>query len=197
MRYEEQGDFAAQPYQTEVQQHAQGIYVTLWRDGTVKRPGALHPIAVRVTKTLFIPIAEEKLVVRYTIENKSTARLQTQFATEWNFNLLGGGHNPQAYYHIKDEQKEYQNVIAYFDSSDEHTGISEFHIGNTYLQQEMDLQLSPKATLWHFSIETVTGSEAGFERTHQGSCSTLLWPLLLQAGETWSAEIIASGYNPT
>jgi hypothetical protein len=197
MRYEDLGNFAAQLYQTEVQQHEQGIHVTLWRDGLVNRLGALSPIPVRLTKTLFVPLAEETLVVRYTIENKSAASLQTQFATEWNFNLLGGGHNPQAYYRIKEPTKEQETAVAYFDSTDEHMGVSEFHIGNTYLQQEMDFQLSQKATLWRFSIETVTGSEAGFERTHQGSCATLIWPLLLQAGQSWSVEITARGQNPT
>lgn len=193
VRYEDQGDFAAQPYQIEVQQNKQGIDVTLWRDGIVKRPGALNPIPIRLTKTLFVPLGEEKLVVRYSVENKSAASLQTQFASEWNFNLLGGGHNPQAYYHINEQE----DTISYFDSTDEHTGISEFHIGNTYLQQDMGFRLSQKATLWRFSIETVTGSEAGFERTHQGSCATLIWPLLLHTGESWSVEIVASGRNPT
>jgi 4-alpha-glucanotransferase len=197
LRYEEQGNFAAQPYQTEVQQNEQGIHVTFWRDGLVKRPGTLSPIPVRLTKTLFVPLAEEKLVIRYTIENKGAARLQTQFATEWNFNLLGGGHNPQAYYSIKAQTKAQETVASYFDSTDEHIGVSEFHIGSTYLQQDLGFQLSQKATLWRFSIETVTGSEAGFERTHQGSCATLIWPLMLQVGEIWSVEITASGQNPT
>ena len=191
MRYEDQGNFSAQPYQAEIQQHEQGIYVTLWRDGMVKRPGALSPIPVRLTKTLSAPVGEEKLVIRYTIENKSAASLQTQFASEWNFNLLGGGHNPQAYYLINAQE----NTVAYFDSTNKDTEVSEFHIGNTYLQQDLGFQMSQKATLWRFSIETVTGSEAGFERIHQGSCTTLIWPLLLQAGEAWNVEIIASGDN--
>jgi alpha-amylase len=197
MRYEDQGNFAAQPYQTEIEQNEQGIHVTFWRDGLVKRAGALRPIPVRLTKTLFAPLAEEVLVVRYTIENKSAASLQTQFATEWNFNLLGGGHNPQAYYSVKEQKKEQETAVAHFDSTDEHMDVSEFHIGNTYLQQDLGFRLSQKATLWRFSIETVTGSEAGFERTHQGSCATLIWPVLLQAGESWSVEITASGQNPT
>jgi hypothetical protein len=155
----------------------------------VKRPGALSPVPLRLTKTLFLPLGEEQLVIRYTIENKSAATLQTQFASEWNFNLLGGGHNPQAYYRINDDA----STVAYFDSTDEHARISEFHIGNTYLQQNMAFQLSQKATLWRFSIETVTGSEAGFERTHQGSCTTLLWPLQLQPSESWNVEITATG----
>jgi hypothetical protein len=192
MRYEDQGNFATRPYQSEVQQNEEGIHVTFWRDGMVQRPGALSPIPIRLTKTLWVPLAEEKLVIFYTIENKSAARLQTQFATEWNFNMLGGGHNPQAYYCINGQE----NAMAYFDSTAEYMGVSKFHIGNTYLQQDMGFQMSQKATLWRFSIETVTGSEAGFERTHQGSCATLIWPLLLQTGESWSVEIVATGSNP-
>src|SRR5262249_39112486 len=38
---------------------------------------------------------------RYTIQNNGQARLQTRFASEWNFNLLGGGGNDQAYYRIQ------------------------------------------------------------------------------------------------
>jgi alpha-amylase len=53
--------------------------------------------------------------------------------------------------------------------------------------------LSEAATLWRFSIETVTGSEAGFERNHQGSCMTLVWPLTLEAGKSWNAEIVCTG----
>jgi alpha-amylase len=193
MRYEEQGNFAGEPYETQVEQNEQGIHVSLWRDGVVKRPGALSSIPVHLTKSIFVPLGEERLVVRYTIENKSAVRLQTQFASEWNFNLLGGGHNPQAYYRVMGQDTE----TVYFDSTDEHMDVSEFHIGNTYLQQDMGFQFSKKATLWRFSIETVTGSEAGFERTHQGSCATLIWPLLLQTGETWGVEIIATGYNST
>ncbi|HET8910238.1 MAG TPA: alpha-amylase/4-alpha-glucanotransferase domain-containing protein, partial [Ktedonobacteraceae bacterium] len=69
----------------------------------------------------------------------------------------------------------------------------EIKIGNSWLQQEMEFKLSKPATLWRFSIDTVTGSEAGFERTHQGSSLTLLWPLTIEPGQTWSASILCQG----
>ena len=59
----------------------------------------------------------------------------------------------------------------------------------------MGFQLSETAILWRFSIEAVTGSEAGFERTHQGSCLTLLWPILLEAEQSWNVEITCIGQN--
>ena len=81
----------------------------------------------------------------------------------------------------------------HFDSTGEVAQVSSFTIGNSWLQQDITFTLSEATTLWRFSIDTVTGSEAGFERTHQGSCLTLLWPLLLEPGQRWSVEILCDG----
>jgi alpha-amylase len=188
-RHEECGTFVEQPYEAHVEQDTGCITVTLRRDGIVKRAGALGPLPISLTKTLVIPFDEEKLIVRYHIQNRGQTRLQTRFACEWNFNLLGGGANDQAYYHIDGHTP--QN--AHFDSTGETPEVQTFHIGNTWLQQDIGFSLSEAAALWRFSIDTVTGSEAGFERTHQGSCLTLVWPLLLEAGESWNMEIECKG----
>ncbi len=182
MRFEEQGNFVEQPYEARVQQDSEGLTVTLTRDGWVRRAGALSPLPVHLTKTLFLPLGEEKLVLRYNIENKGQSRLQTRFASEWTMHLLGGGGTDQAYYHVEG------HTLAndHFDSTGEVPQVQAFHIGNTWIEQDMGFALSEPATLWRFSIETVTGSEAGFERNHQGSCLTLLWPLLLDAVQCWN-----------
>ncbi|MBV9709560.1 MAG: DUF1926 domain-containing protein, partial [Ktedonobacteraceae bacterium] len=109
-----------------------------------------------------------------------------------NFNLLGGCANEQAYYSIQNHLP----TNNHFDSAGEVSPVQAFHIGNTWLQQDMKFELSIEATLWRFSIDTVTGSEAGFERTHQGSCATLIWPLVLEAAQTWNVEIVCTGSNP-
>ncbi|GER86206.1 hypothetical protein KDW_03680 [Dictyobacter vulcani] len=80
-------------------------------------------------------------------------------------NLLGGGGNPQAYCTVEGQQLPSHS----FDSTGEVLNVDKIHIGNSWLEQDMGFALSETATLWHFSIDTVTGSEAGFERTHQGS----------------------------
>jgi 4-alpha-glucanotransferase len=188
-QFEEMGNFVEQPYNTEVQQDNKGITITLSRDGLVRRPGALGPLPVHLSKNIFIPLGEEKLLVRYVIENKGQTRLQTRFASEWNINLLGGGGNDQAYYHVEGHELDNER----FDSTGEVTPVRNLHIGNLWIQQDMGFSISEAATLWRFSIETVTGSEAGFERNHQGSCLTLLWPLLLESGESWSVEIHCEG----
>jgi hypothetical protein len=158
VQFEEMGNFVELPYDSEVQQDSKGIRVTLARDGYVRRPGALGPLPLHLSKTLFIPVGEEKLVVRYIIENRAQTRLHQRF-----------------------------------DSTGEVSQVRGFHIGNSWIKQDIDFSLSEAATLWRFSIETVSGSEAGFERNHQGSCLTLIWPLLLEAGESWSVEIRCDG----
>jgi alpha-amylase len=188
-RYDEQGSFVELPYEAKVQQDASGITITMTRVGQVKRPGALEPLPVQVEKILYIPIGEERLITSYTILNKGQSRLQTRFASEWNVHLLGGGANDQAYYHIDGHRLD----NSHFDSSGEVSQVQGFHIGNNWIGQDLEFKLSEAATLWRFSIDTVTGSEAGFERNHQGSCLTLLWPLLLEAHQSWSVEITCIG----
>jgi alpha-amylase/alpha-mannosidase (GH57 family) len=192
MRYDELGDFIDQPYAADVKLEEHGITVTMTRNGQIQRPGALSPIPLLLEKRLFMPKGKEKLFIRYTIQNLGQSQLQTSFASEWNFNLLGGGGNEQAYYQVEGHQLANQH----FDSSGSVPQVREFHIGNTWLQQDLGFKLSQETTLWHFSIETVTGSEAGFERTHQGSCIALLWPLILDAGQSWSIGIECSSQQP-
>ena len=187
--YEEQGNFVEQPYDAQVTQDATGITITLSRNGHVRRAGALASLPVQLVKTLFLPPGEEKLIIHYTIHNQGQTRLQTRFACEWNMHLLGGGHNEQAYYRVAGQELE----DGHFDSTGEVTGVQQFHVGNTWLQQDMAFSLSKPAVLYRYSIETVTGSEAGFERNHQGSCFLLNWGLALDADQRWDVEITCIG----
>jgi len=188
-RFEEQGNFVETPYEAAVQQDERGMTITLTCEGQVKRAGALGPLPVLLTKTLWVPLGEEQLLVRYTLHNKGQSRLQTRFASEWNIHLLGGGHNDQAYYAIEGQEV----VKDFFDSTGAVAQVQQFHIGNRWIAQDLGFSLSEAATLWRFSIDTVTGSEAGFERNHQGSCLALLWPLLLEADQQWTVEIMCTG----
>jgi alpha-amylase len=193
MRYEEQGNFVDQCYEAQAEQDKKGLRVIMMREGQLQRAGSIRALPIHINKTLFLPLGEEKLVIHYIIKNKGRTRLQTVFACEWNVNLLGGGGNPQAYYRVARQQLDNSR----FDSTGTVTNVDEFSIGNPWLQQEVNFTLSEPATLWRFSIDTITGSEGGFERTHQGSCFVLLWPLLLEAGQSWNVEIMTVGRLPS
>jgi hypothetical protein len=49
--------------------------------------------------------------------------------------------------------------------------------------------VAPAADAWYAPIETVSNSEAGFERVYQGSALLLSWPVDLAPGASWSARI--------
>jgi alpha-amylase len=49
------------------------------------------------------------------------------------------------------------------------------------LAAPLDLETSPAADLWRFSIETIAKSERGLDRTRQGESLTLRWPVHLGA----------------
>jgi len=110
--------------------------------------------------------------------------------------MLGGGANPQAYFIPESIEHDTLTRSHYpFDSTGETLNTQGLHLGNTWLEQNLDITLSQQATLWRYSIDTITGSEAGFERTHQGCSFTFLWSLVLGPQESWHGEIVLKG-NP-
>jgi alpha-amylase len=49
--------------------------------------------------------------------------------------------------------------------------------------------MNKKATLWRFPIETISMSEAGFERVYQGSVILPNWKIRLGNSKTWQVTI--------
>ena len=182
--YNEEGDFVTGDYQAEVQEGgANTLHVLLERNGFITTP--TERIPVRVSKRLTLRPGSTDFRVLYTIQNLSDTEVQTVFGSEWDINLLGGGHNPSAYYRVEGHELE----DAALDSTGEVTDVREVAVGNTWLDIEMACRLSREATLWRFPLETISGSEAGFERVYQGSCVVLLWLLTLPPGQSVDLEL--------
>ncbi|MBI4319824.1 MAG: DUF1926 domain-containing protein [Chloroflexi bacterium] len=181
--YGEMGDFVNQPYRASVQNTKEGLAVQLVRDGHVWVGQNWLPFAIR--KELGVPLGREELVARYTVTNSSDHPAEVVFASEWNFNLLGGGHNDQAYCEVPGVTLE----DTHFDARGEVPSIGSLRIGNRWLGIDLHLTLSREGRLWRFPIEAVSNSEGGFERTHQGGCTLLSWPLRLDAGQSWDVEM--------
>ncbi len=62
------------------------------------------------------------------------------------------------------------------------SGVARIEQGNDYVGLSLATTASPPADAWWAPIETVSNSEAGFERVYQGSGLLLSWPLRLAAG---------------
>lgn len=106
---------------------------------------------------------------------------------EWNINLLGGGANPAAYYRVDDGQE------TRHDSAGSAPADSYLQFGNTFEGIELSILMSdPESESHWFPVETVSNSEAGFERVYQGSCLTQRWPLKMTAGKPQSFSTMLS-----
>jgi alpha-amylase len=186
-RYDDAGDVAGAAWQVEHALDEHGAHVRLARSGTVCKPEqqvGMPAWPVRIEKTLTLSAAQDELSVRYRVRNEGDAPLATCFVSEWNANLVGGGGNPAAYVHVPGHIDR-----AAFDSSAEHDGVQRFQIGNDHLGVHLRFEASTQARLWRFSVDSVSSSEGGLERVHQGTCFALVWALALAPGEEWTQTL--------
>ncbi len=111
------------------------------------------------------------------IENTGDRAVEFELAVEWNLDLLGGGHNPSAYYELPSGERTTHDVAGELGSA------SSIVFGNDFEGARVEAHADPKARLTWYPVETVSNSEAGFERSYQGSCLLFRWPIELAPGE--------------
>jgi alpha-amylase len=92
--------------------------------------------------------------------------------------LLGGGGNPAAYYLV-------DGVRSAHDSTGRASGVTCVESGNDFVGIRLTTELDVPGDAWWAPIETISNSEAGFERVYQGSSLLLSWPVTLEPGEAW------------
>jgi alpha-amylase len=100
---------------------------------------------------------------------------------EMNLNLSGGGGNPDAYYRVNDEESRH-------DAPGEAPADADLSFGNRYQDVEITASADPPAPADWYPVETVSNSEAGFEKIYQGSCLTYRCPLDLHARDEQQFE---------
>lgn len=181
--YGEEGDFVNQPYDYDVNQSDHGLTVRLGRSGHVWNAGMWLPF--RVEKVINLSPGGDEIAVDYTVTNESECAADVWFGVESNFNLLGGGHNDAARYHIPGVNLG----DSHLDSTGETANVTTLTLSNSWLNISVTMCTSEPATLWRFPIETVGNSEAGFERVYQSSCALLHWKLHLDPGQSWKTSI--------
>ena len=73
-----------------------------------------------------------------------------------------------------------------FDTGGQVTGATTIACGNDTLGIAVHAETGSPCDIWWASVDTVSLSEDGFERTHQGGGLTFVWPLRLAPGEAMS-----------
>jgi len=181
-RYGEQGDFVDQPYKATVAPKAHNLQVSLVRDGHVWIGDRFSPI--RVSKQLLIQPKSDVLVVQYNIHNLDKQTAELWFGIESAFALMAGD-APDRYYYSRDLQIE----PAHLASMGVLEQISHLGLCDEWLGLKIDIELDQPTTFWRFPIETVSMSEAGFERVYQCSVVMPHWRIQLKPGKEWSTVL--------
>jgi 4-alpha-glucanotransferase len=122
------------------------------------------------------------LAVTVTVTNRSDRPVDARLGLEWTVNLLGGGGNPSAWFDAAGERDSH-------DSRGTATGVSRFEQGNDWIGMSIESSASEPADLWWAPVETVSNSEAGFERVYQGAGILVSWPISLADGESKTVRI--------
>lgn len=179
---EDLGDFAGATFAEQVEGVGVGtLVVSLWRDGSVRDPKGLA--ALRLRKALAIATDSPEIRVNYTLHNTSTMRIVTRFGVEGNWGMLGGGGNPAAWYTVNGERS------TALDMTGAHSQVHSLTLTNVGVGVALTLAPGTPADLWRRPIETVSNSEAGFERSYQCSNTLLHWPMDLLPGDRWSVTL--------
>jgi hypothetical protein len=171
-RARELGDFVDRPFRVVTIEPGRLVVA---RDGQVETPDGPRPVRVEKVLTLGGDRATPSLGLEVAVENRSDGPIEARLGVEWSITMLGGGGNPAAWYDTGGTRSAH-------DAGGQASGIARVEQGNDYVGLSLVTTASPSADAWWAPIETVSNSEAGFERIYQGSGLLLSWPLRLEAG---------------
>jgi 4-alpha-glucanotransferase len=125
---------------------------------------------------------DPRLTVRVEARNATARPIRAELELEFNLNLLGGGANPAAYYRVGRTERRH-------DSKGSAPAGARLRFGNEFEGVELAASASPAAPVRWYPVETVSNSEAGFERVYQGSCMLYRWPLVLGPGQAVTRSV--------
>lgn len=179
-KYPEQGDFVNQPYRADVELKRGMLEITLTRDGSVWIENEQRNL--RLQKKIIIDKNSTEILIRYKLENLDEDDLDLWFGVEFVCNFLAPNSDDRYFYFVGYEVED--SKLA---SIGEMQDVTSFGVVDKWLGVDMNFYLDKFANVWRFPIETVSLSEAGFERVYQGSVILLHWNIKLS--KEWGVEI--------
>ena len=180
--YGEQGDFINQPFTYKIVKKDGLVNAILERHGHVWIGSRFAPIFVQ--KTIAIAAKSDELFVKYVIKNMDLGPAELWFAPEFVFSLLAGN-APDRYYSVSGKKLADPKLAS--------TGIvkqnKNISLTDEWMGVHIDLTTSKKTDFWRFPIETISMSEAGFERVYQCSVVWPNWKFNLEPGQKFQVNI--------
>ena len=166
----ELGDFRDGNWQVD---HLAPGQVSLSRNGTALG----QPFTISRTVRLAGDRLHPELITELELHHRGDAAGETRLGLEYSIHLLGGGGNPSAWYDVAGARSAH-------DGTGQATGTGAIGYGNDWLGLAISATFEPAADAWWSPIETISNSEAGFERVYQGSGLLVSWPVRLEPGQT-------------
>ncbi len=183
-RYRELGSFVDQNYQAHVEKADHMVRAILTHNGAVWVGELLVP--VRIEKTIGVRAGRSEIAASYQVTSTDDASVSVRFGVELNWGV-DGGDSPHSYLVVDGERSALSEFAG-------HDRVSSFTVGSTLPNTagEVTLHLTRPASLWRFPLESVSNSEAGYERVYQGTCTLLWWDALMEPGRPWEAKLTIS-----
>lgn len=182
--YGEQGDFVDQPFRSRWEEGPEGGVLELQRDGHVWVGSEFWPL--RLHKRLSLPRSGAGWQVEYRLSQAWDRPVELWFGVEFNLNLRGAAADPEAFLDLALTPGE-GGLLAPTHAQ----GAKGLHLRDQQAGWGLRLGWDQVGELWRFPVETVSRSEAGYERVYQGSAVVPHWKVALGPKGTWSCKITA------
>lgn len=149
----------------------------------IKSNASVNAANISISKNL--ALRHNELAINVQIRNMSDQSINYQYGLEFNFGLLGGD-SPDRYFLLNDQHAGHLN--SHGDDQD----ISKVALVNEWDEFKINIEFSQRCHLWRAPIETISMSEAGFERVYQASSLLPHWELNLKPGEVFNTDLVLS-----
>ncbi|MBI5875883.1 MAG: DUF1926 domain-containing protein [Deltaproteobacteria bacterium] len=173
--HEEIGDFFNKPYENNKGQGSRVKgQVVFSRDGKVKDQSVL--VEKKIT------VKDNEIDVKYRVAGRgerpfapttNTDQL-LKFGIEFNL-ILPCCDGSEGFYDVRAKDIGDKGL----ESTGEIAAIRQIGLVDKWTNMRVDFSFDKEVSLWRFPIETVSISEAGFERIFQGSCLFFFWDIAL------------------
>ncbi len=182
MTFLEHGSFFKANIKPILESSVNNAKVTFRHPGNIFYNDNSHPVTL--DKYLLVEKDSDLITVHISITNNSENILPIRYASEWTFGMLAGDADDRYY-----ESPSIPIRNRKMNSTGEILGAQELSLVDEWTGFKLSLTSQKVCTFWRTPIQTVSLSEAGFERVYQGSIIFALWDFSLKPGEKWDVGL--------
>ncbi len=170
----DEGNFINQPYTYRIDKADGRALISFQRQGMVNNQ------IVELEKTIGLFAKEKAVAFHYTLTNTGDQEIALPFGIEWSFALRGGN---STQHHLTIPGTDIKKAVL--TESGVVTKIREMMLTDEEEGIQIHFTFPEEVDVWRFPVETVSLSEAGFERIYQSTTFLFRWRVLIPAGIPW------------